>query len=226
MTEKVSRASRPSSYPYKPPSIRGFAATQGEGWVVGGRKSPSSRVGAKRRIEGHKPPSIGAYKERLTGGRPGRRQSERRPAGAGVHLSHRPSWSPQRLPPVVMPGLVPGIHVSRQGDTSGDGRGGGPTWMPGTSPGMTEKVSRASRPSSYPYKRPSIRGGACPERSRGAATQGEGWVAGGQKSPSSRVGAKRRIESLIPSRREAPYREPALSLSKGTPRRRGSIQDG
>ena len=65
-------------------------------------------------------PSIGAYKERLTGGRLGAdRQSERRPVGAGVHLSHRPSWSPQRLPPVVMPGLVPGIHVSRRGGMSG-----------------------------------------------------------------------------------------------------------
>ena len=39
--------------------------------------------------------------------------------------------------------------------------------------------------------RPSIRGGACPERSRGAATQGEGWVWGGQKSPSSRTGPPR-----------------------------------
>ena len=55
-------------------------------------------------------------------------------------------------------------------------------------------------------------------RIKSGATQGEGWVVGGQKSrliPSSPEGPNR---GLIPSRPEGPYR--------GTPRRRGSTQVG
>ena len=133
------------------------AATRGEGWVR--RPTPTLTPGSRGRSPG-----------RIEGRLQRKVRARRNP----LSPIRRTGTPPRNAALYVMPGLAPGIHVSRHGDTSGYGRGDGATWMPGTSPGMTEKVSRAARPSSYPYKPPSIRRAACPERSRGAATEGEG----------------------------------------------------